>query len=47
MFYNCNNIININFIKFNTNNVTNMSYMFSDCNNLSKLNNHHLILIMY
>ena len=38
MFYNCNNIINIKFIKFNTNNVTNMSNMFYFCENLTKLN---------
>ncbi len=37
MFYNCNNIININFIKINTNNVTNMRWMFYFCYNLSKL----------
>ena len=37
MFYNCKNIIKINFNNFNTNNVTNMSHMFSDCSNLSNL----------
>ena len=39
MFYNCSNIININFIKFNNNSVINdMSNMFCWCRNLSKLN---------
>ena len=37
MFYNCNNIINIKFLKFNTNNVIDISYMFYFCINLSEL----------
>ena len=38
MFAECENIININFIRFNTKNVRNMKYMFHSCQNLNKLN---------
>ena len=38
MFYDCENIIDINFISFNTNNVSNMSHMFYGCKNLKYLN---------
>ena len=37
MFYNCCDIININFIKINTNKVTNMRAMFYNCYKLTKL----------
>ena len=37
MFYNCNQINKINFIKINTNNITDMNSMFSYCENLSEL----------
>ncbi len=36
MFYNCNKIINIKFIKFNTNNIIDMNNMFYSCYNLSQ-----------
>ena len=32
MFFNCKNIIKIDFISFNTNDVVNMNYMFCKCN---------------
>ena len=37
MFYNCNYINKIKFIKINTNNVNNMSYMFYNCVSLKNL----------
>ena len=37
MFYYCNNIKTIKFIKLNTNNITDMSDMFYNCKNLSNL----------
>ena len=37
MFYNCNNITKIKFIKINTKNVTDMSRMFCYCSNLAEL----------
>ena len=38
MFYLCDNIAEINFIRFDTSKVTNMSSMFSDCDSLIKVN---------
>lgn len=38
MFYNCQNINNLDFSKFNTKNVTNMYYMFYGCSTLNSLN---------
>lgn len=38
MFYECQNIDNLDFSNFNTKNVTNMYYMFCGCSNLSSLN---------
>ena len=38
MFYNCKNIIDIDFSKFNTENVTDMKYMFHGCSGLKSLN---------
>ena len=37
MFYNCNKINKIKFIKINTNNVTDMSYMFYNCEYITEL----------
>ena len=37
MFYGCNNLTELNLLKFNTAKVTNMSYMFAYCNSLSNL----------
>ncbi len=37
MFYNCNNIIDLDLSSFDTKNITNMSYMFSGCENLKSL----------
>ena len=34
MFYNCNNLVNINLSSFNTENVSDISYMFANCYNL-------------
>ena len=38
MFYNCKNLIKVDFSKFNTDNVTDISYMFYCCNNLIDIN---------
>ena len=38
MFYNCNNLTNIDLSSFNTQNVTNMSFMFCECSNLTNIN---------
>ena len=38
MFYECNKIIEIEFINFDTKNVTNMKEMFSNCSGLKILN---------
>ena len=38
MFYNCENLIELNIKNFNTTNVTNMKSMFCGCENLKKLN---------
>ena len=38
MFYNCQNIDNLDFSNFDTKSVTNMYYMFCGCTNLSSLN---------
>ena len=37
MFYNCKNIVEIDFSKFNTENVTKMQYMFNGCSELELL----------
>ena len=37
MFYNCNNIIDLDLSSFDTKNIINMSYMFSGCENLKSL----------
>ena len=37
MFFNCENIINLNFENFDTRNVTNMSSMFYGCKNLKNI----------
>jgi len=37
MFYNCNNIINLDLSSFNSKNVTNMFLMFADCRNITSL----------
>ena len=34
MFYECENLINLDLSNFNTNNVIDMSYMFYKCENL-------------
>ena len=38
LFYDCDNIINIDLSSFNTKNVTNMSSMFDNCENLTNIN---------
>ena len=38
MFYQCENLININLSNFNTQNITNMSFMFSECDSLTNIN---------
>ena len=38
LFYNCQCIKKINFIKFNRNDIKNMSHMFADCSSLEEIN---------
>ena len=38
MFYECNNLQNLNLSSFKTQNVTNMNCMFEECNKLQSLN---------
>ena len=38
MFYNCNNLTELDLSNLDTSNVTNMSYMFSNCNSLNEIN---------
>ena len=38
MFYNCKNLLKVDFSKFNTDNITDISYMFYCCNNLLDIN---------
>ena len=38
MFFDCNNIISLDFSNFNSQNITNMEYMFYDCTSLQSIN---------
>ena len=38
MFYNCNNLTNINLLNFKTQNINDMSWMFSGCASLTNIN---------